>query len=98
MINLEVWVPPHKDMVDILRSTTVKEYGNLRSPITFGWFIPKSLTNHITMIDTTWRREYGAVQWTMFKRKDFIAAFEITNETLRIEIEKLSRTNSDKQT
>lgn len=85
-------------MVDILRSTTVKEYGNLRSPITFGWFIPKSLTNHIMKIDKTWRQDDEAVQWTMFKNKDFISAFEISNQSLRLEVEKLSRTNSDKQT
>ncbi|KAK9754400.1 Receptor family ligand binding region [Popillia japonica] len=88
VINLEVWVPPHKDMVDILRSTTVKEYGNLRSPITFGWFIPKSLTNHIMKIDKTWRQDDEAVQWTMFKNKDFISAFEISNQSLRLEVEK----------
>ncbi|KRT86135.1 protein kinase [Oryctes borbonicus] len=97
VINLEVWIPPHKDMVDLLRSTTVKEYGILRPPSTFGWFIPKSLTRHITEIDRMWHHEYGSIPWTMFNNRDFISAFVITNQTLRQDIERLSMVNSDKK-
>ncbi|XP_008543958.2 uncharacterized protein LOC103568771 [Microplitis demolitor] len=51
MVNMEVWIPPQEDTMQILSRYDVKECGSITTPGRFNWYIPVELSDP----DDSWR-------------------------------------------
>lgn len=66
MVNMEVWIPPQEDTIQLLNRYDVKECGSVTSPGRFGWFVPEKLSDPND-------------NWQMFKKPEQLLRFDITH-------------------
>lgn len=71
MVNMETWIPPQEDTVQLMNHYDVKECGSVTSPGRFGWFVPKMLTKP----DDNWRT---------FTNQQAAARFDVNNVTFQL--------------
>ncbi|KAK0157842.1 hypothetical protein PV328_011532 [Microctonus aethiopoides] len=67
MVNMEVWIPPQEDTIQLLNRYDVKECGSVTSPGRFGWFVPEKLSDPND-------------NWQMFKKPEQLLRFDITHD------------------
>ncbi|KAL3282262.1 hypothetical protein HHI36_005453 [Cryptolaemus montrouzieri] len=89
-INLEVWIPPNYDTIQLESTKSVEDCGNVASSGgRFGWFIPIELTAPIKMFHKKWYDDMSEISWTFFKNSKASSFFDVDQSDL-----KFIRTNS----
>ncbi|XP_045472774.1 uncharacterized protein LOC123679301 isoform X2 [Harmonia axyridis] len=77
-INLEVWVSPDKDTIDMESLQRVEDCGNVANTGgRFGWFIPNDLTKPIDKFYKKWYPEITEVSWSMFRNPELSSYFDV---------------------
>lgn len=80
-INLEVWMPPDFDTIQVESTKSVEDCGNVASiGGRFGWFIPNDLIQPLKKYYDRWYDEISEVSWTIFKNAKIASYFEIEND------------------